>query len=500
MLEWLEEANLFVVSLDEHREWFRYHRLFRDLLHHWLQASWSKEDVAALHVRAGQWLSAHGFVEDALGHLLKVGRPDLAAEVVEGHRREAIDRERWRALERWVDRLGQDTVDARPALVLIYAWLAHQRGDFADMRRHADRAEQLLDLQVQLVGDDEAPRGEVAVIRAHASYWEAEGDKALSYSRQGLARLPHDYRFARATATVFEGAGLHLLGRNEEAFEVFRRGSFGEYGTGVHPRVMSGLAMLALATGQVDYADHVANLMLSRAADLSLEESVGWAHYFLGLSAYLRNRLAVAEEHFGAVDPYASYVVPAKQSFYGLAWVRQAQNRPDEALAIVDEFMSVISDLNLALGPEVQLLRARLAELSGRPAGEVALARSLLPAAGDRPLQLNMHHELSAISAIAVLLLEGSDKDLTPCQAGLRRLLATAEATGNVFRSIQCLVLQALAFDREGGNPEALASLAQAVALAKPGHLVRLFPEMGSRVHTLLQALRFQRKRWRLPG
>ena len=490
VLEWLEEAGLFVVSLDEQREWFRYHHLFRDLLRHRLRTTWPGADVDALHVRAGQWLGAHDFVEDALGHLLEAGMPGLAAGVVEMHRRDAIDRERWQALGRWVGKLGPDLVDARPALVLAHAWLAHQRGDLPDMCRHANHAEHLLDQATEPPGDDEALRGEIAVIRAHASYWEAEGDKALSHARQGLARLPREYRFGRATARVFEGGALHLLGRNEEAFQVLRRGSFGEYGTGVHLRVMSGLAMLAFATGDVDYADHVANLMLSQAADRGLQESAGWAHYFLGLSAYLRNHLSKAEYHFAAVDPYASYVVPAKQSFYGLAWVRQAQGRPDEALEIMDQFTSVISDLNLPLGSEVQLLRARLSTLSGRRTAQAVLARSLLPAAGDGPLQLKMCHELSPLSAIALLLLEWSDNDLSACQAGLRRLLATAEATGSVFRSVQGLILQALLFDRQDSNPEALASLAQAVELARPGHLMRLFPEMGSRVYALLQALR----------
>jgi LuxR family maltose regulon positive regulatory protein len=489
VLEWLEDAGLFVVSLDQQREWFRYHHLFQDLLRHRLRTTWPRADVDALHVRAGQWLGAHDFVEDAVGHLLKAGMPDLAAGVVEVHRRDAIERERWQALRRWLGKLGPDLVDVRPALVLAHAWLAHQRGDFPDMCRHADHAEHLLDQVAQPPGD-EALRGEIAVIRAHTSYWEAEGDRALSYAREGQARLPQDYRFGRATATVFEGGALHLLGRNEEAFQVLGRGSFGEYGTGVHLRVMSGLAMLAFATGEVDYADHVANLMLSRAVDRGLQESAGWAHYFLGLSACLRNHLSKAEYHFAAVDPYASYFVPAKQSFYGLAWVRQAQGRSDEALEIMDQFTSVVSDLNLPLRSEVRLLRARLSALSGRPTAEAVLARSLLPAAGDGPLQLKMCHELSALSAIALLLLEGSDNDLSACQAGLRRLRATAEATGSVFRSVQGLILQALLFDRQDLNPEALASLAQAVELAKPGHLMRLFPEMGNRVSALLQALR----------
>ncbi len=490
ILEWLEEANLFVVSVDEQREWFRYHHLFRDMLRRSLHTTGSEADVSALHVRAAGWLGAHDLVDDALGHLLHAGRPELAAELVEGKRQVAIDREQWRALERWVDRLGPDVVAARPRLMLVYAWLAQQRADFAEMGSYCDRAEQLLGQSEQPVDDDGALRGEVATLRAHLSYWRADGEKALLYSRQAQTSLPPDYRHARATAAVFEGAGLHLLGRNQEAFDVFRRGSFGDYGRGLHPRVMVGLALLGFATGQVDYAERVANTLLSQAITLDLGDSLGWGYDFLGLAAYLRNNLSMAEEHFGSVDPYATYVVPAKQSAYGLAWLDCAQGRPEEALGVMDRFSSVASDLKLPLEPEIRLLRGRLAALSGRPSGEEDLARSLLPAPGEGLLQLNMCHELSGISALAVLLMEGSEDDLVACQAGLGRLLASAEATGNIFRSVQCLILQALLHDRQDRNPEALASLAQAVALARPGRLVRLFPEMGARAHTFLRALR----------
>ncbi len=75
MLEWLEDRNLFVVSLDEQREWFRYHHLFRDVLRRLLGADPVAEDVVELHIRAAEWLSAHDQVEDALVHLLQAGRP-----------------------------------------------------------------------------------------------------------------------------------------------------------------------------------------------------------------------------------------------------------------------------------------------------------------------------------------------------------------------------------------------------------------------------------------
>src|SRR5258708_10828048 len=54
MLEELERANLFVVPLDEKRQWYRYHDLFREALLARLQAS-QPELVPLLHLRAARF-------------------------------------------------------------------------------------------------------------------------------------------------------------------------------------------------------------------------------------------------------------------------------------------------------------------------------------------------------------------------------------------------------------------------------------------------------------
>ena len=389
-------------------------------------------------------------------------------------------------------RLGTDMVHSRPRLVLIYAWLAHQRTDWTDMLRHCDRAQELLDLAEEPLPDEAALRGEIAAMRAEVSYWRGDGDAALSQARQALALLPADHRLTRAMATVFEGAGLQLRGEIPEAFQVFRRAAFGEYGKGTHPRIIIGLVLMAFMVGDLAQAAQVANRLLSQARELGLGEIESWARYFQGLAAYLGNDLSAAEEHFQAVDPYSSHALLGKQSRYGLAWLRLAEGRSQEALEVMDQFVVVVSDLNLPLGTEVQLLRARLARLSGRPMAAAALARSLLPPAGEGPLGLAVCYEFSPLSALALLLLEGDKDDLAACAAGLRRLLAVAEKNGNIFRSVQCLILEALLLDHEGRNAEALAALGRAVTLAQPGHLIRLFPEMGGRVRPLLAALRLR--------
>ena len=74
--------NLFVVALDDHDEWFRYHHLFGELLRARLEQT-APEEVAELHRRASHWLEQHSDAEGAVRHALAAGDgarvADLAA-------------------------------------------------------------------------------------------------------------------------------------------------------------------------------------------------------------------------------------------------------------------------------------------------------------------------------------------------------------------------------------------------------------------------------------
>ena len=54
VLEGLERADLFVLPLDVHREWYRYHRLFRDVLRRELEET-APAEVPGLLRRAADW-------------------------------------------------------------------------------------------------------------------------------------------------------------------------------------------------------------------------------------------------------------------------------------------------------------------------------------------------------------------------------------------------------------------------------------------------------------
>ncbi|MER7639377.1 LuxR C-terminal-related transcriptional regulator [Streptomyces sp. NPDC126522] len=80
----LEDANAFTVSLDPDRTWFRYHRMFGDLLRLELRRT-SSEDIPELHRLAARWLGEHGHAAHAIGHLQAAGDWNQAARLLTDH-------------------------------------------------------------------------------------------------------------------------------------------------------------------------------------------------------------------------------------------------------------------------------------------------------------------------------------------------------------------------------------------------------------------------------
>ena len=84
VLQDLERANAFVVSLDAERTWFRYHQMFADLLRLELRRA-APGEVAGLHGAAARWFAERGFSEEAIRHAQAARDWDLAARLLVGH-------------------------------------------------------------------------------------------------------------------------------------------------------------------------------------------------------------------------------------------------------------------------------------------------------------------------------------------------------------------------------------------------------------------------------
>ena len=113
VLEELERRNCLVVGLDERRIWYRYHRLFLDLLRSRL-STLSRLERRELHGRAAIWLAENGHGAEAITHAIQAHHWRLAADLVAEHWMDAFLAGRGRSLRPLLEGIPPSSWSARP--------------------------------------------------------------------------------------------------------------------------------------------------------------------------------------------------------------------------------------------------------------------------------------------------------------------------------------------------------------------------------------------------
>lgn len=140
LLAHLERKNLFLIPLDDERQWFRYHHLFADVLRIHLHQM-PGEQRNALHLQASEWYEQHGDRHEAIHHALAAQHWPGVIRLLEPIARPLIRMygEATTVL-RWIEQIPLDLVRTNPRLCLIYAWLFLLRGSPIDVEAWLEAA------------------------------------------------------------------------------------------------------------------------------------------------------------------------------------------------------------------------------------------------------------------------------------------------------------------------------------------------------------------------
>src|SRR5215204_4743458 len=235
MLETLERENLFVVPLDDHRRWYRYHHLFADALRARLTAH-DPHRASDLHRAAARWYAEPGMLADAIPHAIASGDHEHTADLVELAEADLRRRRHDRTLRDWLVALPDDVVRRRPLLASFVGWSRLSEGDFDGVEAWLDAAEASLDTAppstIPTAGAlAEAARdreGEVrslpamiAVYRASVAQARGDVDGTVTHARRALALAGPDDHFSRGAAAGFAGLAAWAAGDLGTALDTF---------------------------------------------------------------------------------------------------------------------------------------------------------------------------------------------------------------------------------------------------------------------------------------
>ncbi len=500
VLESLERQNLFVIPLDAHRTWYRYHHLFADVLRAHLDDE-RPGDVPTLHRRAGDWYEAADDPQAAVRHSLAAGDVDLAATRAELAVPMLLRERRESVIRLWVDLLPADVVERRPVLAVGFIGALAASNEFDSLDRRLTDVERVLagPTEALVVADTAGLArlpGAVQTYRAALALVGGDLRGTVRYAELALDLATADDPLTTAAASALVGLASWAAGDLAVAHSAYRVATEELLRAGHLSDVLGctvSIVDIELARGRLVDAERSclealalvpAAAPLRGAADLRVQLSrVAMARGDLAEAA-AQLRLA---EQLGEVaglpqHPYRWRVA--------LAEVRVAQGDPATALGLLEDAQRVyVADFAPQVRP-VGAVHARVLAASGRVAEAKAWARGRGLTPTD---ELSYLHEYEHVTLARALLgdhtASGGRAPLDATSELLERLLAAAEAGDRPAVVIEVLVLRALTQAAGGDDGAAMATLERAIGLAEAEGQVGVFTAEGPPLRRLLELL-----------
>jgi len=493
-LEWLERANLFIVPLDGQQVWYRYHRLFREILKILLMKESSLEELSLLHARASCWFSENGYLEEATSHAQASGDESILIQLVDSHRFEAMNQERWQQIGRWLDLIPRRTIDERPELLMLEAWALIRSERSADFHTCLDRLGTFTGKINLSEAENRKLWGEMNTLRSQECLLQGDIPGGLALARSVLESVDLDLSFVRGTAWMTLASALYRSGDLNSALDTVYDGLREDdyHQNTFATRLLIALSSIYWMEENSVYLLQSAEYLLKLAHERDLPESMTWAHYFLGYAHYKQNDLSKAENHLGFVVrlPSVAHSFAYLQSVFGLAATYQAQGLDERAREVVEAAIPLaLEKSNPAMVSEIQAFLAHLALMQGN---SVEAYRWAMQCDHRFPLSSMPAFYSSQFSLVRVLIDQGTPESLGEAKDLLVEMQAHAKATNNTLHRIKTLALQALLQDALKDETEALDLLSQSVFMTQPGGDLRLYVDLGPRMASLLSRLHRQ--------
>ncbi|MBN1283846.1 MAG: hypothetical protein JXB47_00455 [Anaerolineae bacterium] len=473
-LEHMERTNLFIVPLDDQRRWYRYHRLFADLLRQRLHRLYPAQ-VPVLHRRASLWYERNDSVAPAIEHALSAGDFERAAGLIDGHAEMLWGHGYQATLLKWLDALPGDMLEVRPGLCIYYAMMLFVAG-------HLDRAEAYLRAAEQSALSGEH-RGMIAATRAFIAMYQGDVASIIRFAQQALAQLPERSVVWRSNAAVVLGDAYSLSGDLEAAVQAQTEALAVSKTIGNTDLLLLAavkLCMLLLAQGRLRQVAELCYQYLEVAGARGFAQTVraGELSSILASILYEWNQIDEATQYARrglALAKRGDNISALGLSYLVLGRVLLAAGDMAGAVQTLHDLDVMVehADLPSWLVGGNAAWRAQIWGIQGRFDDALQLFESFGVGADDDFSYARQDFYL----ALAGLLVDQGDPD--KALRLLARLLAVVEGAGAVGRLVRVLTLQGLALQAQGHETEALAALGRALDLAEPGGYARVFIDGG---------------------
>ncbi len=487
VLDRLDRANLFIMPLDNERRWYRYHRLFADLLQRHLSQTRFAE-VSDLHRRASVWCEQHDFINEAIDHALAAGDLERAADLIEREAEPTLMRSEAATLLHWIAALPDRLVQTRSTLLFYDAWARVLSGQ--------PLGEEELQQRAALITESGA---HVELLRAALALMQGRISGAILLARQASIHLPPNAPFLQSIAawllSIARLSDGDVTGAAALKDTIEMAQQSGSIATAV-------LGLCRLADLRMRQARlHEAEALNQRALELALDNDGQplpiACEPLMGLGdiARERNQLETARRYLQQGIELAKQwrAVGAQRGLLALAVLHQAQGDSTRATAAMQEAAELAqrSELTEIDDLTVALMAAQLAIRQGdlAAAERWADARGLtgqIETIGTHADREWVVQHLRKYEWVTFARLRLAQRRYAEGLDLLDTWLPKFDRIDRAQTVISIEIYRALALHGSQRRAEALAALEHALTLAEPEGYARIFLDEGEPLRLLI--------------
>ncbi|MEZ4661343.1 MAG: LuxR C-terminal-related transcriptional regulator [Caldilineaceae bacterium] len=495
-LEQLARANLFIAALDDQRQWYRYHRLFAEVLRNRLQRT-QPAAIPTLHRRAADWCERHGWTAEAIAHFLNAADHTQAARLIDQNARALLKQGQATTLLEWLNKLPA-ALAAAPQLCVARAWARLLVGPLDALAAALQLAESAVAAADELTdADQRALTAEVHALRVIATVEQGDTSAAVvQLAQQALRNLPADSPYLQSALATALALAHRANGNVQAAVATFSQAQIiadQHNDLFSHLLINYELAELQIEQGQLRQAEARHRQAIQLAAErlgpgarhIAL---TGAAQIGLGKVLYEWNELAAARQHLAqgyAIADQPGGIGFPRSAAVALAHLHQALGDEDAATAWMTRAEEMARGApRPQVATEIALHKVRLLLKQGQIDGATAWLR----AHGLDMTQVpDYSGEAHYLTLLRVHLAQHERTALLAARAVMTVLLQRAQTQQRHGRMIELYTLQALLWQALGQTEEALRPLEYALAAAEPAGYLRIFVDEGQALFELLQ-------------
>jgi len=497
-LEYIEQANLFIVPLDTERRWYRYHHLFADLLRQRLRQSHTPEEIAQYHICASVWFEYNGDIGEAFHHAVAVADFERAARLLESSwlsMDETFQSGTWLG---WANQLPLNVRRLRPVLLTQIGWSYMDAGNVMLSESSLRDAEASLKrpLAEMVIVEKEQFRtlpARIAFARAYNAQTQNRFDDVVRYVETALDIIPHEDQYMQAQASSILSTTYWASGELDKSFELMSNwvNAAQQAGNIVFAVAASfGKADILITQGRLRDAMQVYQTALSLAAEHGAEQHTAHHHLGLGLLHHEMGEDEPAAHHLQKafeLGRQTTIVDWMYRKSLAQAYLKESEGDLRSALELLNDAQRFYVRTPIPNLRPVEAMQARIHIKQNHLNKAQAWAHQSGLLLQDKPIFLN---EFGHLTLARIVLAENqNDGHFQTMLQLLDALLKQAEEQNRLRSRIDILVTQALAFFGKD-TAKALASVEQALTLAEPEGYLHLFVDEGKPMTELLSKIK----------